>query len=464
MTVAMSSHETPQNADTAKALRVLAVDDDGISLRVLSGCLKHFGYDVTGVTGGQEALSVLDTSSFDLIVSDLNMPDMNGIQLLEEVRRRSALIPFIVVTACGSIESVVEAMHCGASDYIEKPISADNLKLTIQRALQHYQAVSENRAVRAYLHDRYTFHNIITTCPAMKETLQVAARVVAAPRTSVAIYGESGTGKEVLARAIHFASQGLPGNFVAVNCAAIPELLLESELFGHVRGAFTGADKERDGKFSQARGGTLFLDEIGDMPPMLQAKLLRVLEERTFEKVGSNQSISAEFRVVVATHRNLAEMAQRGEFREDLYHRINVVPLVIPPLRDRIEDIPLLVEHFLEQFRTHQGKSLPGISKKALGLLTSYSWPGNIRELRNVLEYAAILVSDELIRPEHLRLQHAPVALSHPPVSEFYIDLNEGLSLESITERVLELTLQRCSGNKSQAAALLKVDRKRFYR
>jgi DNA-binding NtrC family response regulator len=446
---------------------ILAVDDDATSLRVLSGYLKHFGFNVVTVSGGLAALELLRKRDFDLLISDLRMPDMDGITLLEEMRRSNVTIPFIIVTACGSIQNAVVAMRKGAYDYLEKPYNMDNLQLTVQRALDFSRAVTENTQIQAYLQERFTFQNIITVSPAMRQTLQIAAKVSVSPRTSVAIYGESGTGKEVLARAIHFASKGLPGNFIAVNCAAIPESLLESELFGHIRGAFTGADREREGKFTLARGGTVFLDEIGDMPLSLQSKLLRVLEERTYEKIGSNTSLPAEFRVIVATHRNLSEMVRQGTFREDLFHRINVVPLTIPPLRERAKDIPLLMDHFLEQFRQHQGKSLPGISKKATDLMISYSWPGNIRELRNTLEYAAIMVSDELIRPEHLRIaavtESSPA--SHTEGVDYHICLTVAeLSLEAITDQVLQTTLQRCGGNKSQAAALLKVDRKRFYR
>jgi transcriptional regulator with PAS, ATPase and Fis domain len=252
-----------------------------------------------------------------------------------------------------------------------------------------------------------------------------------------------------------------------VNCAAIPDALLESELFGHIRGAFTGADKERVGKCLLARGGTLFLDEIGDMPHSLQAKLLRVLEEKTYEKVGSNTVVNLECRVIVATHRNLADMVCKGTFRKDLFHRINVIPLVIPPLRERLEDIPLLIDHFLEQFRQHLGKPLPGISKLAINLLSSSAWPGNIRELRNTIEYAAIMVSEELIRPEHLRItsETGDFTNSHTGGNVFQISLpEEKLSLEEITNQALRIALERCAGNKSRAAALLKVDRKRFYR
>jgi DNA-binding NtrC family response regulator len=447
--------------------KILAVDDDSTSLRVLSGHLTHFGFDVTAATGGLQALEYIEQHEFDLVISDLRMPDIDGIMLLEEIRRRELQIPFIVVTACGSIESAVAATRKGACDYLEKPFNPEILQLTVQRALDFHRAVSENRQIMTHLQERFTFQNIKTVNPAMKETLEKAARVSASPQTTVAIYGESGTGKELLVRAIHFASKGLPGNFLAVNCAAIPDALLESELFGHVRGAFTGADKERDGKFLLSRGGTIFLDEIGDMPLLLQAKLLRVLEERTYEKVGSNKLINLECRVIVATHHNLPDMVRQGAFREDLFHRINVIPLIIPPLRERLDDIPLLIDHFLTQFRQHLGKPLPGISRSAIKRLTSYHWPGNVRELRNTLEYAAIMVSDELIRPEHLRSVSAQEGIPAADAGggDFHIRLTDGdLSLDAITGQVLQIALERCAGNKSRAAALLKVDRKRFYR
>jgi DNA-binding NtrC family response regulator len=446
---------------------ILIVDDDDTSLLVIGGYLRHFGFTATSAPGGRQALELLGQQEFDLLISDLHMPDMDGLTLLTELRERHLGIPFIIVTACGSIESAVDAMRLGACDYLEKPYQPESLRLTVQRALDYHQALAENRHIKAYLHERFMFQNIITTSAVMKEMLEMAARVASSPQTTIAIYGESGTGKEVLARAIHFASNGLPGNFIAVNCAAIPEALLESELFGHNKGAFTGADRDRDGKFTLARGGTVFLDEIGDMPLQLQAKLLRVLEERVYEKVGSNRPLPVEFRVIVATHRNLAEMVRRGTFREDLFHRINVVPLSIPPLRERVEDIPLLTDHFLSEFRLHQGKPLPGISKKATGLLTSYHWPGNIRELRNTLEYAAIMVSDELIRPEHLRIAPATESIPTVPMGglDFHICMSEeDMSLDAITSQVLQTTLTHCGGNKSRAAALLKVDRKRFYR
>lgn len=447
--------------------RILIVDDDKTSLYMLQKFLLHQNYDVLCAEGGQEALAVLGKKQVDLVISDMVMPGMDGIQLMQAAKEQYADLHFIFYTARGSIESAVSAIRLGALDYLEKPFDHETLEVVLQRALAYGRLSQENAQLREHFRKRFSFHNIVTQSPLMQQTLELAARVAAAPRTTVSLTGESGVGKEVVARAIHFESGCLPTSFVAVNCASIPESLLESELFGHVKGAFTGAEREREGKLGLARGGTILLDEIGDMPMLLQAKLLRVLEERTYEKVGSNTPIPAECRIIVATHRNLAAMVGQGSFREDLFHRINVVPIAIPPLRERKEDIPLLVDFFLNLFRQHQGKPLPGISKKAMDMIVAYAWPGNVRELRNVLEYATIVTTDELIRPEHLRLPASqPSAGSHETGKiEFRVSLApEELSLDAITMKVLEIALTRCNGNKSQAAALLKVNRKMFYR
>jgi DNA-binding NtrC family response regulator len=446
---------------------ILTVDDDRMSLCILNGHLQRQGYDVVSATSGPEALVLLERQSVDLVITDLAMPEMNGIELMHLAKQSHPTLPFIVLTSEGSIESAVAAIKEGALDYQEKPFDPKTLGVVLGRALEFGRLSGENAQLRKHFSERFSFHNIVTQSPAMREALELAARVAKSPKTTISLNGESGVGKEVLARAVHFASGCLPGNFVALNCAAIPESLLESELFGHVRGAFTGAERDREGKFSLARGGTVLLDEIGDMPLLLQAKLLRVLEERSFEKVGGNVSLPADFRVIVATHRNLAELVRQGSFREDLFHRINVVPIAIPPLRERREDIPLLVDFYLDLFRKHQGKPLPGVSKRSMDLLVAHSWPGNIRELKNVLEYAAIMVSDELIRPEHLRLPAAQGTPGAPAddLVDFQVALpSEEVSLEAITGQILELALKRCGGNKSQAAALLKVNRKMFYR
>ncbi len=387
--------------------------------------------------------------------------------MLVSVREKGFDMPFIIVAAHGSVETAVKAMKSGAFDYLNKDCSGDELALVIKRALEFGRLTienSSNKKFKEYVVSRHLFQSIVTHSPAMSEALKAAEMVAASPLTTVAIYGESGVGKEVLARDIHFASGGLPSNFVAINCAAVPETLLESELFGHVKGAFTGADRDRDGKFALADGGTLLLDEIGDMPLSLQVKLLRVLEERVYYKIGSDRLLPVGFRVIAATHRDLETLVRQGKFREDLFHRLNVFPIVIPPLRERKEDILLFVKQFLPEFRQHQGKALPGISRKAMDVIMAYDWPGNIRELRNCLERAAILVNGELVRPEHLVIYKDHKAASNGGM-DFHLKFNDGeFSLEAVVNRVLDETLKSCGGNKSLAAQRLKINRKMFNR
>ncbi|MBJ6752421.1 sigma-54-dependent transcriptional regulator [Geomonas anaerohicana] len=454
---------------------ILAVDDEPVFRFLLERHLREIGYNVLTASDGLQALEILERQTIDLVLSDLVMPRMDGLQLIGMVQKLYPATPVIVITAHGSVESAVEAMRRGAYDYLEKPYNPEDLRITIQRALDYQRVVQENEQIKGLLTERYTFQSVVTVNPAMKQVLELASRVAAARQTTVAIYGESGSGKEVLARAIHFAGNGLPAEFVAVNCAAIPEHLMESELFGHVRGAFTGADRDREGKFSLARKGTILLDEIGDMPLPLQAKLLRVLQERVYEKIGSNTPIPVTCRVIVATNRSLADLVAAGRFREDLYHRVNVFPLTIPPLSQRKDDIPILCGHILEQLRQHLGKPLPGISQQAMDLMLEYRWPGNVRELRNCLERAAILTDNELIRPVHLGLAGAaPEAVQGAGVDAGATDTSrvsyqltlpvEELSLDALNEQILGITLERCGGNKSRASQLLKVNRKAFYR
>jgi DNA-binding NtrC family response regulator len=432
--------------------------------------LRKAGFLPTPASSGREALEILARQPADMVVTDLVMPGMDGIQLIEEVRKRFEDMPIMAVTANGSVESAVKAMRLGACDYLEKPCTLEALKMTIERNLAYHDALRENEQMRTMLSERFSFQSIVTVNPTMKGQLELAGKVVNADRTTVSIFGESGVGKEVLARAIHFAGKRLPNRFVAVNCAAIPEHLLESELFGHVRGAFTGAERDREGKFSAARGGTLLLDEIGDMPLPLQAKLLRVLQEHVYEKIGSNTLLPVECRVVITTNRDLPALVAAGRFREDLFHRINIFPLTIPPLRERREDIPLLCDHLLGRLRQHLGKALPGISQKAMELMMHYHWPGNVRELRNMLERAAILTDGELIRPSHLGIgstrSGAAGSAGEPgdTVSYTLTLPTEELSLDALTNEILSITLDRCNGNKTKAARLLKIARKNFYR
>ncbi|MBW4056082.1 MAG: sigma-54-dependent Fis family transcriptional regulator [Proteobacteria bacterium] len=449
------------------AARILVVDDKQSFRFMIKGYLEDAGYQTTGVAGGTEALAELERSSFDLVMSDMVMSGMDGMALLHRVRSSHPQLPFVLVTAHGSVDSAVAAMKVGADDYLLKPLNREELLVVIERLLKLAHVRVSYERMQDSEREKFSFQNITSNSPAMGKALAAALQVAASLRTTVAICGESGVGKEVLARAIHIASGENMTSFVAVNCAAIPETLLESELFGHVKGAFTGADHEREGKCSRAQGGTLFLDEIGDMPLSLQPKLLRLLEERVYEKVGSDRQVTADFRIITATHRNLDECCNQGTFRRDLYHRLNIFPITIPPLRERREDIPQLADHFLNNFRQHQGKLLPGLSQKALDLMMAHDWPGNVRELRNLLEYATIVTNGDLIRPEHLRLQPSGGAcheeLANDRISLTFNFSGEEFSLDAVNNQLMAWALEKCDNNKSSAARLLKASRKLFY-
>ncbi|WP_027389214.1 sigma-54-dependent transcriptional regulator [Chrysiogenes arsenatis] len=449
------------------ASRILVVDDTQSFRFIVKAFLDDAGYQATCAAGGAEALAALEQTSFDLVLSDMVMPEMDGLDLLHQIRRRYPLLPFVLITAHGSVDNAVAAMKDGADDYLLKPLNWEELLIVIKRLLTNAKMRANYDRMVNSEREQYSFHTINSVSSVMGEVLAAARQVAASPRTTIAIYGESGVGKEVLARAIHVTSGQNLTNFVAVNCAAIPETLLESELFGHVKGAFTGADREREGKCGRAHGGTLFLDEIGDMPLSLQPKLLRLLEERVYEKVGSDQLLSANFRVIVATHRSLEQCCKQGSFRSDLYHRLNVFPITIPPLRERREDIPHLTDCFLEIFRQHQGKPQLGLSQAALDKLLAYDWPGNIRELRNLLEYAAITSNGDLIQPKHLRLQPSDESC-HGELGDGRISFGfnfspEEFSLAAVNRQVLSWALAQCNNNKSSAARLLKASRKLFY-
>jgi DNA-binding NtrC family response regulator len=446
---------------------ILVVDDDRNILKLLEVTLRSWGFNVLSAESGREALEAIKKNGVDLVISDQSMPEMDGIELLGEARLAGMNVPFVILTAFGSVESAVEAIKRGVYDYIQKPFNPEDLSVVVRRALSYRRLQKENRRLREYLSDLYSFQNVVTRSSRMMKALELAERVASTPAT-VAISGESGVGKEVLARAIHFASGRIGSRFIAVNCAGIPGNLLESELFGHVRGSFTGAEADREGKFELASGGTVFLDEIGDMPFELQSKLLRVLQERTFERIGSNRQISADFRVIIATHRDISALVDKGMFRDDLYHRINTFPIEVPPLRERKKDIPLLASHFLERLRSELGKRLPGFSRDAMDAMLKYPWPGNIREMKNCIERAAIVTDDGPIKLRHLQLGE-PIHSKGKAVdpSKIHIDIamrEEDFSLQTVVNRVMGLTLQRCNNNKSRAARLLKVDRKMFYR
>jgi two-component system NtrC family response regulator len=436
-----------------KKSSILLIDDDDSLRRVMEFSLTEAGHTVRTAANGEDGLRLFDKDPFDAVITDITMPGMSGMDVLAKVRQRDAHIPVIVITAYGTIESAVEAMKQGAFDYITKPVSRDELRLTLEKAIRMRRLEKENVELRAEVTDRYRFESIIGSSEKMKEVLDLAGRV-AASDASLLITGESGTGKELLAKGVHFNSQRADGPFVAVNCAAIPDSLIESELFGHVRGAFTGAVKDKEGKFELADGGTLFLDEIGDLRIDLQAKILRALQEREVDRVGGGKPVSVDVRVIAATNKDIERAVKEGAFREDLYYRLNVITLFIPPLRERKEDIPLLASHFLKKFNKDIDVR---VDAGALSLLTAYGWPGNVRELENVIERASVLKRGALITldelPEKLKKEK-------PGVEDIILNLPEqGISLEDLEKSLIIKALDKHKGNQTRAAEYLGITR-----
>ncbi len=379
--------------------RVLVVDDEENIRNLLSQILRQEGFEVEIAADGATALRRASSGEFDLVLLDVRIPEKDGMAVLREIRREDPGAVVMIVTGYATLEMAVEAMREGAFDYISKPFKKDELLLKVRRALEHEQLREENRKLLEELRARFKFEGIVGSSPRMQEVLRVAS-----VGATVLIYGETGTGKEILARSIHDQSRRAEGPFVAINCGAIPESLLETELFGHEKGAFTSAVGTRIGKFEAADGGTIFLDEVGDMSPAMQVKLLRVLQERTFERVGSNKPIRVDVRVIAATNKDLRQLVREGRFREDLFYRLSVVPVELPALRERQEDIPLLAQHFLEKYRTKYGKQVEGFTPQAMRKMRRYPWPGNVRELEFAVERAVILTRTPEIWAEDLWL------------------------------------------------------------
>lgn len=372
--------------------------------RLLGMLLSNADYDLTLAANGEEALEHLENAPPDVLITDLRMPRMTGMELIEHVRERDPELPIIVITAFGSIESAVDAMRAGANDYVTKPFEEARIKLAIEHALSTRELKRENKVLRSELRQKFAFESIVAEDPRTLRVLDLA-REVAAATTTVIVYGESGTGKELVTRAIHEASPRSRGPFVALNCAAIPDNLLESELFGHERGSFTGATEAKKGRFELADGGTLFLDEIGEMALPLQAKVLRALETQEFERVGGVRTIKSDLRIIAATNKNLRARVSKGEFRDDLFYRLNVFPIVLPALRERPADIIPLTEYFLARFSREMGKKTPSISPEAEEVLLGHAWLGNVRELQNTIERAMILLKDDVLTPEVLHIE-----------------------------------------------------------
>ena len=445
------------------AARILVVDDEQKMRRLLEMALRGMGYEVVQAADGAEALARFDESPFDMVLTDMRMPRMNGLELLRSLRERGEELPVVVLTAHGTVESAVAAMKLGAVDYIIRPFEMETVELAVTRALAMSVVQRENR----YLRDEVAkgWGEFIGRSQEM-ERLYGMIQQVAPARSGVFIVGETGTGKELVARAIHNASRR-EGLFVPINCAAIPADLLESELFGYQKGAFTGAIKDKMGKFELASGGTLFLDEVTEMPMALQAKLLRVLQENSVERLGSNRAVSVDLRIVAATNREPQEAVSGGQLRQDLYYRLNVVHIEVPPLRQRREDIPMLAAHFLDQYSRELGRTPPHLSEAALHSLSSYGWPGNVRELENLMERAAVLCRGETVTAEHLPQDVARRKAVEAPARPVDEHAFESLSLqpqvETMEKRMIQEALRRSDNNKSAAARLLEISERSLW-
>jgi DNA-binding NtrC family response regulator len=452
------SGESPSEA----ARRVLIVEDNATARKQIEIILQADPrIRVDTAANGSEALRALEERTYSVIVTDLKMPQVDGLQLLEEVQKSDEPAAVVITTGFGTVDDAVQAMRLGATDFLIKPINLEHLRLVVERALRERALQDELADLRERLGEQFAFHSILSKSPRMHDVFELISHV-AQTNSTVLIDGETGTGKELVAQAIHDRSPRRAGPFVAVNCAALPESLLESELFGHEKGAFTSAIGQRKGRFELAHCGTIFLDEVGEIAPSMQAKLLRVLQERRFERVGGSQTIEVDVRVVAATNRDLLRLAKEGKFREDLYYRLNVVKIDLPPLRDRAEDIPLLATHFVQRFN-HSGGSPKVISPEAMEQLLRHRWPGNIRELENAIERACITAREGVIRPENL-----PHEVLKPtrPGHQFHVDLSRPLAdqLAEITrafeQRYLRAALKKTRGHVGRTARLMGLSRR----
>lgn len=426
---------------------ILVVDDDVSHCTILQALFRGWGYNVALAYSGHDALAQVREKVFDLVLCDVRMAEMDGIATLKEIKALNPAIPILIMTAFSSVETAVEALKAGALDYLIKPLDFDRLQETLEKALAH------TRETGAELPSASAAQfGMIGSSPAMQHLLNEIAMVAPSDAT-VLIHGDSGTGKELVARALHACSARSDKPLVTLNCAALNESLLESELFGHEKGAFTGADKRREGRFVEADGGTLFLDEIGDISPLMQVRLLRAIQEREVQRVGSNQTISVDVRLIAATHRDLAEEVSVGRFRQDLYYRLNVVAIEMPSLRQRREDIPLLADHFLRRFAERNRKAVKGFTPQAMDLLIHYDWPGNIRELENAIERAVVLLTGEYISEREL-----PLAIAATPIKTEYS--GEIQPLVDVEKEVILAALEKTGGNKTEAARQLGITRK----
>ena len=449
-----------------KTSEILVVDDDNAHRTMLRTLIGGWGYDIDDADDGETAIDKVNERSYDLVLMDVRMVKISGLEALEKIKSYNPAIPIIIMTAYSSVEAAVDALKRGAHDYLTKPLDFDKLRITIERAMEHTRLKEENRLLKESLGRHFDRRNIIGQSPAMISLLETVAQVAPSEAT-VLITGDSGTGKELVAGAIHFNSHRKEGPFIKLNCAAITETLLESELFGHEKGAFTGAERRKEGRFFQAHGGSLFLDEVSEMSLTMQVKLLRVLQEREFTRVGGEATIRVDVRMMAATNKNLPDLIGKGEFREDLYYRLNVVGLDIPPLKKRREDIPLLAQHFLEVFAAGNHKKIKGYTPRAMDHLIRYNWPGNVRELMNAVERAVVLSQADLLSEKDFAIIHKSEMNRDQSVtdranSQFTMD--GAMPLEEVEKNTILNTLEASGGNKSEAARRLGITRKTLHK
>ncbi len=431
--------------------RVLVADDDALTREVLAETLGRCGCEVVLATDGASAVRALEREDFDLVLTDVKMPEKSGMDVLVRAREVNRDAPVVLMTAYGTIESAVEAMKNGAFDYIVKPFSPDRVEVLLQRVGEWRALLRENRYLRSEVSGRTSGDELVGEHPKLLEAVETVRRV-APTKATLLVQGESGTGKELVARLAHFSSDRADGPFIKVNCAALSETLLESELFGHEKGAFTGAIARREGRFELAHGGTLLLDEISEIPVALQAKLLRAIEEEEFERVGGTRTIKVDVRLVCTTNRDLAREVEEGRFRQDLFFRLNVVPVVLPPLRERREDIPLLVNYFLKRFSRESASPVRKVTRRALEVLTNYNWPGNVRELRNIIHRAVVLGNKPVLDAEDL-----PADLDNARPLARPAGVEVGRSSDEVERELILKTLESTGWNKTQAARILQV-------
>jgi two-component system NtrC family response regulator/two-component system response regulator HydG len=441
--------------------RIVVIDDEVNAAAALETLLQEDGYEVGRAHDARSGLAMLEKTEPDIVLTDLRMPGMDGLELLEKIKGIRPETMVIVMTAYGTVKTAVRAMKLGAEDYLSKPIDVEELEVILQRTLEKKRLLEETRVLRDRVHRKYAFESLVGECPEMLAAFKTV-RQVAPASSSVLLLGESGTGKELFAQALHQNSPRKDKPFIKVACSALPETLLESELFGHEKGSFTGALYARAGRFEMADGGTLFLDEIGDISPTVQIKLLRFLEEREFERVGGNRTYKVDVRIVCATHRDLAKKLEDGTFREDLYYRLNVIEIHIPPLRERGADIPVLAHHFLKKFAEVNGKDLRGVSDEALALLLGHPWPGNVRELENAIERAVVLANEPVLTAAHFPTLRRISGEVRPASNGGLGVAIPGSTFADIEREAILRTLEAVGGSTSRAASLLQISARKI--